>query len=70
MPIQGTGDTLGNVSTILYNAARQKTADVDPLGKRTSYTYDSSGRPETVEDARNNVTTTSYDAAGVRHEVA
>lgn len=52
---------------IVYNAAGQKIADVDELGNRTTYTFDGSGRMDTVRDARSNVTTTlEFSSTGVK----
>ena len=38
-------DPLGNMATMVYNAAKQKIAQVDQLGFITCYFYDNSGPP-------------------------
>src|SRR5438067_15664 len=53
-----------NVNTVsFYNGSRQLTAQVDPAGLRTSYSYDGAGNQKTVTDSNGRVTTTLYDAA-------
>ena len=57
-----TQDALGNLSSTIYNAARQRIADQDQLGNLTSYGFDNSGRQVSTLNARNNLSTMVYNA--------
>ncbi len=51
-----------NRTTFVYDAAGQKTVQIDPLSRRTTSAYDAAGRQDLRIDARGNRTTYAYDA--------
>ena len=51
------------VTQFEYDAVGNRTAVIDPRGKRTSTTYDDRNRKKTVTNALNQVTTWNYDPA-------
>jgi RHS repeat-associated protein len=63
-------DPLGHVTTMVYDAAGNKTAQIDGTGAKTSWAYDATGRQTSTTDPRGNVagadpakftTTVAYD---------
>jgi len=53
------------ISTSVYSSnSNRMSASVDPLGNRTSYTFDLAGQQTSRQDARGNRITYSYDLAG------
>ncbi len=56
---------LGFISTSVYSAnSNRKSASIDPLGNRTTYSYDFAGQQASRRDALGNRITYSYDLAG------
>jgi len=58
----GTQDPLNNLTTIVYNPAKQRIVDIDQLSYATSHTYDASGRPLATLNARGFITTGVWNA--------
>ena len=55
---------LGFISTSVYSAnSNRMSASIDPLGNRTTYSYDLAGQQSRRQDARGNRITYSYDLA-------
>jgi large repetitive protein len=60
----GSSTAINATATHTYNSLGQVVADIDPLGNRTTYTYDQLGRQATVTRADGTVTHHTYDADG------
>ena len=54
----------GISSSTEYNADGSVTAEVDPLGNRTTFAYDTAGRPVSITDALGNCSKIEYDRTG------
>jgi len=59
-----TQDALGNLSTVVFDAAGNVIAQIDARGNATSMIYDALNRVVAVTDALNHTVTTVFDAAG------
>lgn len=53
-------DAFGQVTTLKYDAVGRLTETVDPLGRRTEYSYDDLDRPTTVQDPLGRVSSKTY----------
>ena len=58
---QTTTDALGRVTTLMWNSSRQEVAEIDALGNRTTFGYDSAGNQNSMQDALGRLTTSSFD---------
>jgi RHS repeat-associated protein len=54
----------GATTSMVYNAAGNKTAETDPTGAMTTYAYDEAGKTTGVTDATGRTTSMSYDTGG------
>jgi RHS repeat-associated protein len=57
-------DALGNVSTVVYGAAGNVSAQVNALGNRVTFVYDADNRRIAVTDELSHTVTTTLDAVG------
>ena len=55
-------DPLGNITTTLHDNMNRLTVQIDPVGNRTSYTYDANGRRTRVTAPLGRITTWLYDS--------
>ncbi len=55
-------DTNGNTTTYLYNQNNERTAEILPDNKQTTYTYDARGNIATKTDPNGTITTYTYDS--------
>jgi RHS repeat-associated protein len=55
---------LGNVTTVQFDSAGNKTAVIDPLGRITSYNFDAQNRLTSVVDPRGGIASYGYDLDG------
>ncbi len=57
-------DRLGRTTQRSFDAMDQLAFEIDPLGRKTKYTWCSCGSPSTLTDPANNVTTWNHDLEG------
>jgi YD repeat-containing protein len=58
----GTIDRAGSRTTIVYNSAEQKLAEISQLGFATPYACDPSSRLQSIQNPRGYMSTTIYNA--------
>jgi virginiamycin B lyase len=62
--LQTVTDALGHVTSYVYDSNCRLLAQIDPMGARTTYGYDSAGDRTTLTDALGHITTNTYDNQG------